>query len=455
MGAFENPILSQSDIFNKYLSALQLLCCRALGEPYNFSHIDEHLTKEMCGGDYFGIVLIEAQRQFRLEGRYSNFSISAKTGFDSATLYNSAQSDAEIDLFAAWSLFQDIYGQYVELQIADSVRTWINKGDSSAQIKINGDAIRKEKGIASRVINNDGKAEFQRELINAIDCKVFEYPVNPPLDSFRQVVPFFEPGEYIVVAGRTGMGKSFYALNCNYQCALDNVPSCYINLENTPKNVQRRLWQMHSGIKWQQQYPNIPDTQIKHMGDAWEWVSNSKIKSYTTGRNLQTVLNTIRTDFYENGCQLVVVDYLQKISDNSFKGNRVDQLANISAELRQLASDLKIPIIALAQINREAEKSADKRPSIADIRSCGDIEQDASMILLLYRPEYYEITVDENSIPYPKNYADIFIGKGRDVERAKIQCRFNEVRGFHDTPIFAPAPIDYTVPNNRSEDLPF
>jgi hypothetical protein len=443
----EHPAFGQGEVFEKYQSALKLLCCRVLGEPYNFRAIDEGLTAEMCGGDYFGRILMEAQRQFRQEGRYSCVSIEMTTGFSSGDMMKWAQADAEIDLPAAWSMFGGVYGQWVELQIADAVRSWITQGQGSEEIRLSADKFRREKGVAAKVVGDDGKQEFERELINAIECKPTNYPVRPPMRILREAIPFFEPGEYVVVAGRTGMGKSYFAMNALYQCATDAVPCSYYNLENTPKNVQRRLWQMHTGIKWQRQYPGAPDDQIRKMMDGWAWVRDrARIQTRTPGRTLHAVLNTIRTDFYEHGIQLAVVDYLQKITESSFKGTRVDQLAEISAELRQLASDLKIPVIALAQVNREAERSgSNKRPAISDIRGSGDIEQDASTILLLYRPDYYELKVDENGDPYPPEYADVFIGKGRDTEQMKIKCRFNEVLGFHD----APAPFDFPSPSTQ------
>jgi hypothetical protein len=460
----QNPVIGQTEVFDKYQRALQSLACRVLGEPYNFRAIDEHLTPAMCGGDYFGEVLAEAQKQFRATGHYSPQSISMATGQDVTALLNWAQADSELDTMTAWAMFEHIYGQWVEIQAADLVRAQIGNGSSSEEIRINTDKFRKEKGLTAKVIINDGKGDFERELINAIDCKPTVYAVRPPLESLRQSIPYFEPGEYAVVAARTGMGKSYFALNCNYQCAKDNVPSCYINLENTPKNVQRRIWQMHTGVKWQPQYPGITQVQVGKMMEGWEWVKKCNIESYTPQRNLNAVLNTIRRDYYERGCQLAVVDYLQKIREGSFRGNRVDELAEISAELRQLANDLKIPIIVLAQINREAEKSADKRPSMADIRGSGDIEQDASTVLLLYRPGYYQIENDENALPYPENYADIYRAKGRDSGPGLVKCRFNEVFGFYDEDLFSgstqfpnqsqPGPATSPVPRG-GYDAPF
>lgn len=441
----ENPVFGQKEIYDRYQRAQETLVCRVLAEPYNFRAVDAMIVPAMCEGGYYGDILKEAQKQFRDAGKYSPQSIGLALNCDTTALLKHSNRDAEIDLPTAFSLFEFIYGQWIELQIADTIRAQINNGSGTEEIRIQSDTIRREKGLGARVIQDDGRAEFEKELIAAIDCKSVIYPVRPPLKSLRESVPFFEPGEYAVVAARTGMGKSYFALNCNYQAALDNVPSCYINLENTPKNVQRRIWQMHTGVKWQREYPGIGQHQVGKMLEGWDWVKNCKLNSYTPSRTLSAVMNTIRKDYYEHGCQLAVVDYLQKIRESSFRGQRVDELAEISASLRQLATDLKIPIIVLAQINREAEKAANKRPTIADIRGSGDIEQDASMILLLYRPSHYEIDTDENGDLYPDGYADIFLAKGRDVAKSLIKCRFNEVAGFHDSDFFQ---------SNRYESIP-
>lgn len=464
----EHPAFGQNEVYDRYQKALEMLACRVLGEPYNFRQVDDLISPAMCDGGYFGDIIAEAQKQYREIARYSPQSISAALKCDKGALLKHAGRDAEIDLPTAFSMFEVAYGQYIELTVADAVRPWIAKGMSSEEIRAEADKVRKEKGLSARVAGDDGKADFERELIAAIDCKAYRYPVRPPVASLRQAMPFWEPGEYIVVAGRTGMGKSFFGLNANYQCAVDGVRSCYINLENTPKNVQKRLWQMHTGIEWQREYPGIGQAQVGKMLEGWEWVKRAPVSSYSIRRNLSTVLNTIRMDYYENGCQLAVVDYLQKIKDDRYKGSKVDELGNISAELRELAAELKIPILALAQINREAEKTAGKRPSIAELRGSGDIEQDASSIILLYRPGHYDITVDDDGLPYPEGYAEIIIGKGRDTEKARIKCRFTHVLGYHDDNLISsqfparpasPAAPEFNpgaVPMTRVEqDVPF
>lgn len=462
----QSPLLGQGEVYERYQMALQTLVCRVLAEPYSFHLIDDRITEEMSDGGYFGKVLLEAQKQFRENQRYSPQSISLATGHKAADLLSHAQKDSNIDLQTAWELFETQYEGWVEAQVANCVMAWIGNGSGTNEIKVEADKFRKSKGVGARVVMDSGKIEFERQLIAAIDCKPIVYPIRPPLECLREIIPYYEPGEYVIVGARTGMGKSYFGLNCNYQAAIDGHASAYINLENSPDRVQRRLWQMHTGVKWQPTYPGATQDQVKKMLEGWEWVKKSPIRSITCNRSLSSVLNAIRREYYEHGIKLAVVDYLQKISESGFKGDRTNQLAEISAELRQLASDLKIPIIAPAQINRESEKSGNKRPNISDLRSSGDIEQDASIIHLLYRPEYYQITTDEEGRPYPEKYADIFTGKGRDVGRSLAMCRFNEVKGFYDADEYqssqfpATPPVFQNIPKSArpdldTEDIPF
>lgn len=457
----EEPAFAASEVFQHYDKALELLACRILAEPYNAHQVEAEIQPAMLIGT-FGEVILECQKQFRESRRYSPQTVAMALNRDRASLQNWTQRDTEIDLPAAWEMFRHIYGQWVEQQIAESVAGWIRDGLSTEEIKTQGDKVRKDKGISARVVVDDGKAEFQKELVAALDGKVIEYPVRPPLDSLRFHIPFFEPGEYCIVAGRTGMGKSYFAQNCIHYAARQGIQSVYLNLENKPKHMQKRLWQMETGAAFQRDMRNITDKQRMEYVEAWEKVSKYPTRIFNPGRQLQQVTNAIRSEYYDRGVQLAVVDYIQLLRANDRRG-RVDELAEISAELRALALELDLPIIVLAQMNRESEKNGDKRPSLTGIRSSGDLEQDATSVLLLYRPGYYEIHADDEGNPYPPEYADIHIAKGRETGPGFAKCRFNAVKGFYDPieQVFSntPPPLVQDIPAGArpgwDEDVPF
>ena len=462
------PRTTFEDIEAKFLVASSMLACRILAEPYNFHQIDARLAPQM--GDLntaHGRVILEASKQFRSTRKYSPQSIGLALNLDRSLLVKMAAQDVEIDLPSAFDMFRDLYGRKVEVGIAREVEGHLYHGKGTEEIAVIQHQRRREAGLLSIAAVGDGKAEFEQELTLALQGKVLDYPVKPPIVNMRKMMPHHEPGEYIIIGARTGMGKTYAALNYIHKCSMDKIPTSYINLENTPKNVQRRIWQMHSGIKFRYDMSGLSAADMQKATQAWEEVKAMPFKSHHTGRALQNILNTIRQDYYDRGIQLAVIDYIQLMKESSIKGNRANEIGEISAEVRALCLDLKIPLIALAQINREVERSGEKRPGLSDLKGSGDLEQDAATVILPFRPAYYDGLVDEHGMPYAEDYAEWHIAKGRDTGIGLVECRFDPVRGFYDKPsdgfstqFPAPAPTfqptDFTAARpNTDADIPF
>lgn len=126
---------------------------------------------------------------------------------------------------------------------------------------------------------------------------------------------------------------------------------------------------------------------------------------------------------------MVVIDYLQLMSgaNSKFAGNRVQEISEISRGLKELARELKIPIIALSQLSRNVEARVDKKPQLADLRESGSIEQDADTVIMLYRDEYYDPDTDR------KGTADIIIRKNRNGQVGDVELAFRgEIQKFYD-----------------------
>jgi replicative DNA helicase len=131
----------------------------------------------------------------------------------------------------------------------------------------------------------------------------------------------------------------------------------------------------------------------------------------------------------QHDIQLVVIDYLQLMSGDSSKsgggsGNREQEIASISRALKNLAKELNVPVIALSQLSRAVEtRGGDKRPQLSDLRESGSIEQDADMVMFLYRPEYYGITEDESGMP-TQGTGEVIIAKHRNGSLENVQLKF-------------------------------
>jgi len=125
----------------------------------------------------------------------------------------------------------------------------------------------------------------------------------------------------------------------------------------------------------------------------------------------------------EHNIELIIVDYLQLMRGDS-AGNREQEIASISRALKGIAKELAVPVVALSQLSRGVEtRGGDKRPQLSDLRESGSIEQDADIVMFLYRPEYYKITVDEEGMP-TQGMGEVIIAKHRNGQTGTVKLKF-------------------------------
>jgi len=457
------PTIDQ-EVQTRYESSFESLANRCLGEPYNFHRVATMLLPGLLDSDLHSAKVVAAcLRQFSKAGTYAPQTVAIECGMMPADAVTASMLDAEMDSPTAMDMFLQFHGQWAEMRISKFVDTWILKGLSSEEIQVEAARARKDFGLCSRLTSSDGKEDFEKRLLAAIDGKKFHFPVSPFLKSVREKVPYYEPGDYIVVAALTGNGKTYNALNQIHYLSVQGVPSCCINLENTPGNMQKRMWQIHSNTFFA---PDLrgTDTEMQSYLTAWDEVKKMPFRSYNPGPSLPAIVSAIRQDWHERGIQFCVVDYAQLMNIPGYRGGRNYELGEISATFRALALELQIPIMVLAQMKQEVSKTGDKRGGLYDIKDCANFAQDATLVQCLYRPSVFNIKEDENGGEYAENYADIFIAKGRESGIALCEARFDHIKGFHDvefdpSPFNHPPPLDYSIPDSARPDpkdfLPF
>ncbi len=438
MGAKKHTIAEEAEI--RHENAIETLANRCLGEPYNFHIVAPMLLPGMLDSQRLSAKIIkECLVQFAKNGSYTPQSVGLVCGFvgnydiDSPQrVVEMAQRDAEMTLPDAMESFLLYHGQLSEIKIARYTESWVMQGLSSEEIQTEYAKARKDMGLTARLTSSDGKEDFEKRLLAAIDGIVYKYPVTPHLEKERAFIPFYEPGDYIVVEALSGVGKTYEALSQIYHLSKLGVPSCCINLENTPSNMQKRVWQMHSN-EWFRPDLRGSDTQMQHYLKSWDEVKKMPFRSYNPGPTLTAVLSAIRQDWHERGSQFAVVDYAQLMNIPGYRGMRNYELGEISAAFRALALELQIPVMVLAQTKQDVDKRADRRPGLYDIKDCANFAQDATIVKSLYRAEYHDILEDEmgNST---RGMAEHIIVKGRESGTAVAKCFFSHIRGFHDTP---------------------
>ena len=241
----------------------------------------------------------------------------------------------------------------------------------------------------------------------------------------------FQPGTMNIIAARPAMGKTAFVLSLARNAAVDyKQPIAFFSLEMSAIELVNRLISSEAeidGMKIKkgnlQEYEWTQLTsRITRLSDAPLLIDDSP------GLNLFQMRAKARRLKQKHNIQMIIIDYLQLMSgggDGDQKStNREQEISMISRGLKKLSKELHIPIIALSQLSRQAEnRSTTKIPQLSDLRESGAIEQDADMVMFIYRPEYYGITEDEDQTP-TKGLANIIIAKHRSGETGTIKLRF-------------------------------
>lgn len=415
-------------------TATRMLAAAALNQPYSFFQIAPQLRPAMMEsagyGAEWGKVLAECKAQHEKHGQYTPRSVGNVLGSD---LSGVALEGADMELRFAFDLFFEQWGKVTEVKVHDSYYRWLSEGRTSEDISALSHQMRRDAGLFREGMESDGEAEFEHEMFESFEGRIQQPTVAPPISSLRRLISGYKPGDYIVVAALSGVGKSFYALNHIAHLAFADVPCTYVNLENIPKDVRQILFQMLTGREYSLEgNARLPIEQMSEMREKWGALKKMPFRSVNPGRSLPAILAFIRQERQERGIQFAVVDYAQLISIPGYKGPRNYELAEVSAALRCLALELNIPIMVMAQMKQEVWLRGDKRGSMYDVRDCANFAQDATHVQLLYRPSYFKIDSDECGQPYPPGYADIHNAKGRSTGTAIADCTFSHVKGFFD-----------------------
>jgi replicative DNA helicase len=230
----------------------------------------------------------------------------------------------------------------------------------------------------------------------------------------------FQPGDLIIIAARPSMGKSAFALCLARNASLQGHGVAFVSLEMSSDQLAMRLLSLDARVCLN----SLRSGSI----DQEEWVSltnaAARISDYSIfidDAPLQSVLDIktrVRKIFLEKKITLLIVDYLQLLHVNQKFESRHQEVSEISRALKQIAKELNIPVIALSQLSRQVESRTDKRPLLSDLRDSGAIEQDADLILFLYRDVVYN-----KETLYPDS-AEIIIGKQRNGPTGVVNLRY-------------------------------
>mgnify|MGYP000182406261 FL=1 len=277
------------------------------------------------------------------------------------------------------------------------------------------------------------KVSNSPELLKDIFLELKEKSLKPTLPGLSSgfydldsLTQGFQKSDLIIIAGRPSMGKTALGLNIALNVIkTSKLPVLFFSLEMSKKQIMYRILSMETSIN---------QTRLRS-GKLYQndWVKLNKIIKIISrlplflddmpDLSVQDIRSKIKTILFEQTeVGLIIIDYLQLMQNSSLKSNnRVQELAQITRSLKNIAREFNIPIIALSQLSRSVEARVDKRPILSDLRESGSIEQDADLVLMLYRNKYYNSNTDEQS-----DLTELNIAKQRNGPIGRINLRFDE-----------------------------
>ncbi len=223
----------------------------------------------------------------------------------------------------------------------------------------------------------------------------------------------FQPSDLILIAARPSMGKTAFVLNIAEHMAFhDNKCVAIFSLEMSKEQLVNRLLAMESHVDSQHiRTGNMSDMDWENLIESADVVGSSKlIIDDTPGISIQELRSKCRKYKMDHGLNIIMIDYLQLMTGGSGRGSesRQQEISDISRSLKALARELNVPVVALSQLSRAVEQRPDHRPMLSDLRESGAIEQDADMVMFIYRDDYYNKDTEK------KGVADIIIAKQRN-----------------------------------------
>jgi replicative DNA helicase len=275
------------------------------------------------------------------------------------------------------------------------------------EIRENRDAIGFEslKDIMGRTVN---------ELAALSRGKPRERHVLTGFYSLDKILGGLRPGGLIIVASRPSMGKSAFALNIVQKAStLYSVPSAVFSLEMSKEEIGNRMLSTQSLVNSK----SIMSGELQ--SDDWEKIARALPPLYAapvfiddrSGTSVMEMISKCRQLKLENKLGLVIVDYMQLMSgsNQSRMENRQQEISEISRSLKIMAKELSVPVLALSQLSRSCEMRSDKKPLLSDLRDSGAIEQDADVVIFLFREKYY----DPDRVQLETEDAEIIVAKNR------------------------------------------
>ena len=276
-----------------------------------------------------------------------------------------------------------------------------------------------KKNTAGYAVMKDILVESFAELERLYNQKGNVTGISTGFYDLDNVTAGLHNSDLLIVAARPAMGKSAFAINLATNAAVkSNVPTVIFNLEMSKEQIGNRILCSEALVDSNKiRTGQIEDEDWMKLAQTLGRISDAPIYiDDTPGISVMEIRAKCRKLKLEKNIGLIVIDYLQLISGSGKKNtSREQEISEISRSLKILAKELNVPVIALSQLSRTAEKRDDKRPMLSDLRESGAIEQDADIVMFLYRDDYYNPDTEK------KNVAEVILAKHRGGSTGTVE----------------------------------
>lgn len=341
-------------------------------------------------------------------------------------LHHNTPSAANIGTYA-----DVIYERYVRRAIISAATNMIEsgyniKGRTSADVlDLAEQKIFNISQHSSKVVGPEDAKDILARTINQISFRMNNQGNISGLETgFKEldkITAGLNPGELIIIAGRPSMGKTSFAMNiAEYVSIKSDKTVLFFSMEMSGEDILARMISSIGRIDQNKLRTGlINEADLARLGEAVPIITNAKLKvDHSSSLSPMEVRARSRRVARECDLGLIVVDYLGLMEVPGHTKGRVEEISEISRALKSLAKELKVPVIALSQLNRSLEARPNKRPIMSDLRDSGAIEQDADLIAFVYRDEIY------NEDSPDKGTAEIIIGKHRNGPIGTVHLTF-------------------------------
>jgi replicative DNA helicase len=290
-------------------------------------------------------------------------------------------------------------------------------------------------------VSKDGITDVSKQLnglLKSIEHKMNNKGLNGITTGFESIDKFtggWQETDLVIVGGASSMGKTSLALAFAFNSSFyGKTPTCLFSYEMSSQQLLSRLISSDTGIdnKWIMK-GTLDQSELSKIHESVGRIEQVPLYvDECSSSSLKYLLNRIRQYVITKKVKLFMVDYLQLVSNDKKGRSREQEVSEVARALKNIAKELGVTIIALSQLNRGVGQRAESRPTIADLRESGEIEQAADVVVLVYRPEYYGITQDDKGNS-TEGLAEIIFAKGRNIGTGVLGLKFQrELTKFHE-----------------------